>query len=411
MAGVKILARFLVGNGMPVERLLCHPQSPLVAAFDGERPAVHVFDCGHSDLRPLASIGAHAAAYGEVDRWDRMLRDPFAAWNPVEPCLMAAIEATVWCWSPAEVSQVTGLPPDAAYEELVFSPDGRTLWAAPSSVDRCKANAIDRTTGKVAVVDWYPWSVAHPAGGVVSTLMLNQGASHALFARVDRARPADRHVQRRAIILDNDAYLPAVFSPDGRYFAIRGNAYGETLDVFAFPSLEQVLRDEFNDGDWSRHDIVFGAKPGMLWVGTPTGALRSYDLAHDAATTEHGVLADAPVTAMGATSLGHLVIGCQNGEILLVSVPDGAAGDHPVDAPAMQAGVSAYLTGTEDVPDDVGDLESYLIVTDGERTWEPEDLETVTDATSSDPSWLQLRAMYNGLFQDGPPQFRRPPAS
>src|SRR6266545_4790711 len=320
MAGVKILARFLVGNGMPVERLLCHPQSPLVAAFDGERPAVHLFDCGQSDLRPLASIGAHAAAYGELDRWDRMLRDPFVAWNPVEPCLMAAIEGTVWCWSPAEVSEVTGLPPDAAYEELVFS-------------------------------------------------------------------------------------------PDGRYFAIRGNAYGETLDVFAFPSLEQVLRDEFDDGDWSRHDIVFGAKPGMLWVGTPTGALRSYDLAHDAATTEHGVLADAPVTATGATSLGHLVIGCQNGEILLVSVPDGAAADHPVDVPAMQAGVSAYLAGTEDVPDDVSDLESYLIVTDGERTWEPEDLETVTDATSSDPSWLQLRAMYNGLFQDGPPEFRRPPAS
>jgi hypothetical protein len=112
---------------------------------------------------------------------------------------------------------------------------------------------------------------------------------------------------------------------------------------------------------------------------------------------------------MGATSLGHLVIGCRNGEILLVSVPDGAAADHPVDTLAMRAGVMAYLAGTEDVPDDVGNLESYLIITDGDRTWEPEDLETVTDATTSDPPWLQLRAMYNRVFQDGPPEFRSPP--
>jgi hypothetical protein len=409
MAGVKILARFLLDSGMPVERLLCHPQLPLVAALDGERPAVHVFDCERHELHPLGSIGAHAAAYGEIDWWTRMLRDPFVAWNPVAPLLLAAIEGTVWYWSSAGVGELTGLPPDAAYSELMFSPDGRTLWASPSSTDPGRTDAIDRTTGRVAIVDWYPWGAAHPAGVVVSTLMQNQGASHALFVRVDRARPADRHLQRESIILDADGYLPAVFSPDGRYFAIRGNAYRETLHVHAFPSLQQVLYDEFEDGEWWRNDIVFGAKPGMLWIGTPTGALRSYDLAHDAAETEHGVLADAPITAMGATSLGHLVIGCRNGEILLVSVPGGAAADHPVDTLAMRAGVVAYLAGTEDVPDGVGNLESYLIITDGDRTWAPEDLETVTDATTSDPSWLQLRAMYNRLFQDGPPEFRAPP--
>jgi hypothetical protein len=407
MAGVEILAGCVIDNGMPVERLLCHPRLPLVAAFDGQRPAAHVFDCGQGDLRPLATVGDGAAPYGKVERWERMLREPFVAWHPVDPLLLAAVEGTLWCWAPPGVAEVTGLPPDAAYEELMFSPDGRTLWATPSTADRWKADAIDLATGTHTVIDWYPWCTAHPAGGVVSTLMLNQGASHALFARVDDATPADLHLQREAVILDCDGYLPAVFSPDGRYFAIRGNAYADTLSVYAFPSLEQVLVERFEDGDWSRNDITFGARPGMLWVGTPTGALRSYDLTRDGARTDHGTPADAPVSAMATTSLGHLVMGSDNGEILLLSPPHGAAADHPVDPAAMRAGVAAYLAATEDIPADATDIESHLTITDGDRTWSPEDLDTVKDATTDDPSWLQLRAMYNRLFENGPPDSLR----
>jgi hypothetical protein len=86
VAGVEILAGYVIDNGMPVERLLCHPRRPLVAAFDGERPAAHVFDCGQGDLRPLATVGASAAPYGEVERWERMLRDPFVVCTPSTRC-------------------------------------------------------------------------------------------------------------------------------------------------------------------------------------------------------------------------------------------------------------------------------------------------------------------------------------
>lgn len=405
---MEILAGYAIGNGQPVERLLCHPRLPLVAAFDGERRAAHVFDCGEGALSPLGTVGVDAAPYGDIKPWERMLRDAFAVWHPVEPLLLAAVEGTVWCWAPPGVVKVGGLPPDAAYEELMFSPDGRTLWATPSTSDRWRADAIDLATGTFSVVDWYPWCTAHPAGGLVTTLMLNQGASHALFARVDTGTPADRHLQREALILDNDGYLPAVFSPDGHYFAIRGNAYADTLSVYAFPSLQLVLFDELEEhegADWSRHDITFGARPGMLWVGTPTGALQSYDLTQGI-RTGYGTPATAPVTAMATTSLGDLVMGSENGEILLLSPPDGAAADHPVDLHAMRTDVAAFLTGTEDLPDTT-DIESHLTVTDGDRTWAPEDLDEVKEATSTDPTWLQLRAMYNRLFENGFPDHLR----
>jgi hypothetical protein len=29
---------------------------------------------------------------------------------------------------------------------------------------------------------------------------------------------------------------------------------------------------------WSRHNLAFGAAPGVLWVGTPTGTLVEIDL-------------------------------------------------------------------------------------------------------------------------------------
>jgi hypothetical protein len=113
-------------------------------------------------------------------------------------------------------------------------------------------------------------------------------------------RPADRGplpqpgVQpRRALILDADGYQTPVISPDGRYLAIRGNSYENSLEVFEFPSLTRVFatvlgephRSGKYDPDWdrqyrawSRHNIAFGVQPSLLWVGTPAGTPDHGDL-------------------------------------------------------------------------------------------------------------------------------------
>jgi len=46
-------------------------------------------------------------------------------------------------------------------------------------------------------------------------------------------------VLRRALILDADGYQTPIFSADGRRFAIRGNAYVNSLEAFEFPTPDQ----------------------------------------------------------------------------------------------------------------------------------------------------------------------------
>ncbi|WP_086821707.1 hypothetical protein [Allokutzneria sp. NRRL B-24872] len=363
MTRVKLSAVFGGTGPAPVERLVCHPRLPLVAAVDGGRRAVHVLDCGRNELGLLAGIGSESSAYGEVEPWERGMRDAFAVWHPVEPRLLVATEGTVWSWTPTELRELTGLPAGAVYEELLFSPDGDTLWASPSATSSRDVDAIGLVTGEVVVVGVYPQGGAHPSGAVMLTTSQDQGGSRIDFLRVEQGAPADRQLQRLMVLLGNDGYQPPIFSPDGHFFAIRGCAYGETLTAFAFPTLEEVLHEKFDgteDDGWWRNDITFGAKPGTLWVGTPTGALWSYDLVAGT-KTDHGVLAGPPVTAIGCTSLGQLVIGCDNGEILLASINDGAAVDHPVDLDAVRADAAAFLAATEDVPEDVDDVDSFLI--------------------------------------------------
>ena len=219
-------------------------------------------------------------------------------------------------------------------------------------------------------------------------------------------------VLRRALILDADGYQTPVFSADGRYLAIRGNAYENSLDVFEFPSLHRVLATILGDPSpgypypqdwleqfraWSRHNIAFGAEPGVLWVGTPTGTLIEMDLDHQH-VGEHDVLAGSPVTALGATASGELAAASATGDLVLLSVRAASAKAHAADSNRSRGTVTAFLDASSEVPDD-GDLSTHLVVTDGIRTWEPDDLVAVTTATVTDPTWLRHQAAINARGQ------------
>jgi len=278
---------------------VCHPRLSLVAGLDSERPAVHVWDCRAGELDELGTVGTGSAVYGDAVGWERRKRTPAAAWHPDRPLLVVAGQGTVAEWTPAGVSGLAGLPPGAAYRSVAFSPDGQALWASPSSRAGDNAwessDALDLASGSVATGPCWDTGVAvHPAGGLVAALCSDQGATLAVFARVDQqSTPTVMRVLRRALILDADGYQTPVFSADGRRFAIRGNAYQNSLEVFEFPSLNRLLAvtlGEPNPGypypqewleqmrAWSRHNIAFGARPDVLWIGTPTGALAEVEL-------------------------------------------------------------------------------------------------------------------------------------
>jgi hypothetical protein len=386
----------------------------LVAGLDSERPAVHVWDCEAGQLRQLGSVGAESAVYGDASGWDRFKRTPAVAWHPDEPLLVVAAEGRVVQWTPAGLGELENLPPTARYHSLAFSPNGQTLWASPSSGDEDSAwersDVLDLASGTVSTGPRWDTGVAeHPIGGLVATLCSDQGATLGLFARVDHeAAPTAMRVLRRALILDADGYETPMFSADGRHLAIRGNAYGNSLDVFAFPSLHRVLATTLGDPSprypyppewleemrsWSRHNIAFGVQPGVLWVGTPTGTLIEVDLENRHAV-EHDVLSGSPVSGLGATATGELLMASRGGDVVLLSVRADSTEAQSRDGDTSRAAVTAFLDATSEVPDD-GDLETHLVVTDGIRTWESDDLATVTTATATDPTWLQLQAAFN----------------
>jgi len=396
---------------------VCHPRLPLVAGLDSERPAIHVWDCGAGQLDELGTVGADSPAYGDAVGWERRKRTPAAAWHPDQPLLVVAGESGVMRWTSAGLTELAGLPPAAAYRSLAFSPDGHTLWASPSSGDEGTAwkssDSVDLASGTIgAGPRWDTGVAAHPAGGLVATLCSDQGATLGIFARVDQdSTPATMRVLRRALILDADGYQTPVFSADGRYFAIRGNAYENSLDVFEFPSLDRVLATTLGEPSpgypypqqwleqyraWSRHNIAFGAQPGVLWVGTPAGALVEVDLDNQH-VAGHDVLAGSPVTALGATATGELAVASGGGDLVLVSVPAASPAVHPAGGDTLRAMITAFLDATSEVPDN-GDLETHLVLTDGARTWQPGDLAAVTAATTTDPAWLQLRAAINNAL-------------
>jgi hypothetical protein len=80
-----------------------------------------------------------------------------------------------------------------------------------------------------------------------------------------------------------------------------------------------------------------------------------------------------------------------------LSVCDGHATAGAADPDTLAGQVTAFLAGASVLPDDrYGD--AYLTVTDGVRTWTPDDLAAVTSATEDDPSWLRTTASRNELL-------------
>ncbi|MEV6610009.1 hypothetical protein [Kutzneria sp. NPDC051319] len=343
----------------PIERLIGHPRLPLIAGIGPD--VIHIWD-GQGAPQVVAASGP-------------------VAWHPTEPLLL---NRTVR-WTPDGVT-----PSDLAdhYDYLAFSPDGETVFASPSEGDWDHADAI--TNGRVeSGPRWDTGLAVHPAGGLAVALQSEQGATLAVFARVDRGA---LRLLDRALILDADGYRAPIFSADGRHIAIRGNAYENTVAVFEFPSLRRVLsttlgtpfpgypipddwRAEMHT--WSRHNIAFGA---ALWIGTPSGSLVEVDIA-DGSAVEHDELVGAPITALAAMATGNLVV-ASAGELVLVA---GAT-------PADPVGVEGFLTATNEIPADA-DVWSVATKTDGTRSWD--DLATVTEAEPTDPTWLRLQAEIN----------------
>lgn len=421
MALIETVARLRAGGAARVERLEAHPTLPLIAGWDAQRPAIHVWSFEAGELRELATVGGELAPYGEAVGWNRFKRKPTVAWHPDQPLLLVAREGEVRRWTPDGVRPVDGLPPVAAYRCLAFSPDGQTLWAFPSPEamqDRWRhfADAIDLASGTVrGGWAWDTGVARHPGGGLVLTFQSDQGATLGLFARVDQdTAPAVMRVLNRALILDCDGYATPVFSADGRHLAIRGNAYDNSLEVFEFPSLSRLLATTLGEPSpgypypaawleqrraWSRHNIAFATEPGVLWIGTPTGSLVEVDLDGQRAVG-HDVLAGSPVTALCASADGDLIVAAGTGDLLLMSVQADAAEHGSEETRAPDELVAAFLDSASEVSGD-GDLEEQLVMTNGERTWAPGDLKTVNSAGGTDPTWLQLRsAMNNAMTRD-----------
>lgn len=380
------------------ERLVCHPRLPLIATVDAERPAVQVWSFETGQLRRLGSIGAESEAYGGAFGWSRIKREPGVAWHPEQPWLMVTREGSTVRWTPAGLSGLDGVPSAARY--VAFSPDGETLWASPASSPeghdwQPASLSLDLASGTVSTAPYWDTGIAvHPGGRLALTLASDQGATLGLFARAGEKM----RVLRRALILDVDGYETPVFSADGRLFAIRGNAYAHTLAVYEFPSLQRVLSTTLNDPDqdysvWSLHNIAFATDPGVLWVGTPAGTLIEVAIGAETAVP-HDVLAGSKVTALAATASGGLVVAGADGELAVLSVRADSAVDRQANSDRAREAVAVFLDSTTELPDDA-DLDTDLLLTDGHRTWDADDLETVTDADDDDPTWLRIQAAVN----------------
>ncbi|MEU2783995.1 hypothetical protein [Streptomyces sp. NPDC007110] len=386
-----------------------------MAGLDSERPAVHIWGCGEGQLRELGVVCLSPEVYGDALGWERAARTPAVVWHPHQALLVVSGEGGLRQWTPAGVTEPEGAPAAASYRSLAFSPDGQTLWGAPSLRDEGggweSSDVLDLASGTIGAGPGWDTGVAeHPGGGLVVTLASDQGATHCLFARVGQGTaPAVMRPLRRALILDCDGYETPLFSADGRHMAVRGNAYDHSVEVFEFPSLRRVLATTLGDPSpgypypqewldqmetWSRHNIAFGPQPGVLWIATPRGVLVEVDV-ETRKPVEHEVLTGSRCSALAATATGELVVASSEGELLLMSVLSDSPQAGPAGEDVASAAATGFLEATDEVPDDADDLEAYLVLTDGTRTWEADDLSAVTTASTTDPTWLQLQAAIN----------------
>jgi hypothetical protein len=131
----------------------------------------------------------------------------------------------------------------------------------------------------------------------------------------------------------------------------------------------------------------------VLWAGTPAGTLVEIDLDAKRAV-EHDDLAGSPVTALCANAAGDLLVAAGNCELVLMSVQSDPAERRPAEARAPHELIAAFLNSAPEVPYG-SDLDKQLVMTNGTQTWEPGDLETVSSAAGTDPTWLQIRAAMN----------------
>ena len=244
---------------------------------------------------------------------------------------------------------------------------------------------------------------------------VGQRAQHGLFAHIDdETDPGEMRILRRALILDADGYETPILSSDGRHLAIRGSAYEQTLHVFKFPSppftsywrrLSASPTRAFHTPSqdwldrqraWPRRNIAFGVRPGVHWIGTPTGTLMKVDVEKQSAV-EHDALAGTPVSALGVTATVELVVAGSGGEFLLLPVQSDSPETTRADGEASQDTVAVFVDATCEIPHNANP-EEHLEVIDGARNWNPGNLSAVTTAADTDPMWLRHRAAINDLF-------------
>ncbi|OLF08884.1 hypothetical protein BLA60_22860 [Actinophytocola xinjiangensis] len=376
--------------------MVCHPRLPLVAGVNSADPVVRVWDSDAGGLRVLETIGADSPPYDDVHVGRRT---PAVAWHPDRALLLVADERAVVMWTPDGVDELDDLPATAAYRWLGFSPDGEGLWAAPSSGDEHKpwelsSDVLDPYSGTVHPgPGWHTGIAAHPSGEVVATLHGDDiDGTSVVFARVDDGTaPTTMRLLERTLDLEVDNYETPIFSADGRHLAIRGHN-DNSLDVVGFPSLQHVLRTILDQRGnplpthpGPRHDIAFGTRPGVLWLGTTAGILVEIDL-DEQRTTGHDVLDGHPVTALAATPAGELVVATAHGDLVLLSVRTDPDRDRAPDDDAVRATATSFLDTTSEVPDD-GGPEAPWVVRDDAPNWVSDGL-----ATATEPAWLRLQA-------------------
>jgi hypothetical protein len=420
---IEPLASTMLPDGVVVERLVSHPRLPLVAGVDAARPAVHVWRWESAGLTHVATVGEDADAYGDAFGWDRMRLVPSAAWHPERALLVVNGLGGLVLWEPDGVTTPGWAMPladaDAAGGDVAFTPDGATLLV--SGYDT--ATTVCLATGAIgSTLGWDTGFAVWPGGRLALSYISDQGATHGLFTRIEPAT-GQRSIVDRALLLDVDGYETPVVSPDGRYFAIRGNAYAQTLQVFEMPGLQLVLSSTLMDESpdfpyppewlselhsWSRHNIAFGDLD-TVWVGTPHGTLVALDVTRAEGIT-YELPGSAPVTALAGGTGGVLVVATGTGRLHLFPDGSGRTAAPSWDATTTDA-VQGFLTTTADVPDDavggdcdLDELLERLTTTDGVNVWQPGDMDQITEVDDTAPTWLKIHAfMKTGLGKDSEP--------